>query len=111
MLALHLGSLHLIQLDLDGYMSFLVGLKHDGLIFCPYITGCMGSNHNKRPIPTQEKFPRTEKKVENFQLQNFFPTENLCWQIKFDKFFFLLKIFRVEITVKYYLVKYYPNDP
>ena len=49
------------------------------------------------PISTQEKFPRTENfpkisllKVENFQLQNFFPTENLC---TFYNFFFPRKIF------------------
>ena len=53
-----------------------------------------------RPISTQEKFPRTENflkisllKLENFQLQNFFPTENLCQPITFYKFFFLRKIF------------------
>jgi hypothetical protein len=51
-------------------------------------------------ISTQEKFPRTEHfpkisllKVENFQLQNFFPTENLCRPITFYKIFFLRKIF------------------
>jgi hypothetical protein len=32
-------------------------------------------------------------KVENFQLQNFFPTENLCRPITFYKIFFPLKIF------------------
>ena len=54
----------------------------------------------ERPISTQEKFPRTENvlkmsllKVENFQLQNFFPTENLCRPITFYKAFFLWKIF------------------
>ena len=76
-----------------------------------------------RPISTQEKFPRTENflkisllkvenflkisllkvenflkisltKVENFQLQNFFPTENLCWPITFYKIFVLRKIFQ-----------------
>ena len=36
-------------------------------------------------------------KVENFQLQNFFPTENLCRPITFYKIFFLRKIF-LEIT-------------
>ena len=52
------------------------------------------------PISTQENFPRTENfpkisllKVENFQLQNFFPTENLCRPITFYKFFFPRKIF------------------
>ena len=53
-----------------------------------------------RPISTQENFPRTENfpkisllKVENFQFQNFFPTENLCRPITFYKIFFLWKIF------------------
>jgi hypothetical protein len=51
-----------------------------------------------RPISTQkqEKFPRTENiivKVENFQLQNFIPTENLCRPITFYKIFFPRKIF------------------
>ena len=32
-------------------------------------------------------------KVENFQLQNFFPTENLCRPMTFHKFFFPRKIF------------------
>jgi hypothetical protein len=48
-----------------------------------------------RLISTQEKFPRAENfpkmlllKVENFQLQNFFPTENLCRPITFYKIFF-----------------------
>ena len=43
-------------------------------------------------ISTQEKFPRTENfpktsllKVENFQLQNCFPTENLCRQMSLYK--------------------------
>jgi hypothetical protein len=52
------------------------------------------------PISTQEKFPRTENfakisllKVENFQLQNFFPMENLCQPITFYKIFFPRKIF------------------
>jgi hypothetical protein len=52
------------------------------------------------PISTQEKFPRTENfpkmsllKVEIFQLQNFFPTENLCQPIKSYKIFFPRKIF------------------
>jgi hypothetical protein len=47
-----------------------------------------------KPISTQEKFPRTENfpkmsllKVEIFQLQNFFPTENLCQPIKLYKIF------------------------
>jgi hypothetical protein len=39
-------------------------------------------------------FPRLSLlKVENFQLQNFFPTENLCRTITFYKIFFLRKIF------------------
>jgi hypothetical protein len=47
-----------------------------------------------RPISTQEKFPKISLlKVENFQLQNFFPTENLCRPITFYKIFFLRKIF------------------
>ena len=58
--------------------------------------------HLLRPISTKEKFPRTENfpkisllKVENFQLQNFFPTENLCRPIipVFQKIFFPRKIF------------------
>jgi hypothetical protein len=51
-------------------------------------------------ISTQENFPRTENfpkisllKVENFQLQHFFPTENLCRPITFYKILFLRKIF------------------
>jgi hypothetical protein len=55
-----------------------------------------------RPIFTQENFPRTENfpkisllKGENFQLQNFFPTENLCRPITFYKIFFLRKIFLI----------------
>jgi hypothetical protein len=35
-------------------------------------------------------------KVENFQLQNIFPTENLCQPITFYKIFFLRKIFQSE---------------
>jgi hypothetical protein len=54
-----------------------------------------------RPISTQEIFPRPENfpkisllKVQNFQLQNFFPTENLCRPIiTFYKIFFMRKIF------------------
>ena len=53
-----------------------------------------------RAISTQENFPWTENfpkisllKVENFQLQNFFPTENLCRPIIFHKLFFPRKIF------------------
>ena len=53
-----------------------------------------------KPISTQEKFPWTENfpkmsllKVENFQLPNFFPTENLCRPITFYKIFFPRKIF------------------
>ena len=56
-----------------------------------------------RSISTKEKFPRTENfpkisllKVENFQLQNFFPTKNLCRPITFYKIFFLRKIFLSE---------------
>jgi hypothetical protein len=51
-------------------------------------------------ISTQEKFPWTENfqkisllKVENFQLQNFFPTENFGRPITFYKIFFLRKNF------------------
>ena len=61
-----------------------------------------------RPISTQEKFPRTENfpkisllKLENFQLQNFFPTESLCRPITFYKFFFLRKIFR-NLCLQFY---------
>jgi hypothetical protein len=57
-------------------------------------------NITLRLISTEENFPRTENfpkisllKVENFQLQNFFPTENLCRPITFYKIFFLRKIF------------------
>jgi hypothetical protein len=46
-----------------------------------------------RPISTQEKFPKILLKVENFQLQNFFQTENLCRPITFYKILFLQKIF------------------
>jgi hypothetical protein len=56
----------------------------------------------KGPVSTEEKFPRTENfpkisllKVENFQLQHFFPTENLCRPITFYKIFFLRKIFLI----------------
>jgi hypothetical protein len=56
-----------------------------------------------RLISTQEKFPRTENfpkisllKVENFQLQNFFPTESLCRSITFYKIFFPRKILKFE---------------
>ena len=58
-----------------------------------------GQKRSKGPISTQEKFPRTEHfpkiallKVENFQLQNFSPTENLCRPITSYKIFFLRKI-------------------
>jgi hypothetical protein len=61
---------------------------------------CLSGNGPLRPIPTKEKFPRTENfpkisllKVEHFQLQIFFPTENLCRPITFYKIFFLRKIF------------------
>jgi hypothetical protein len=61
------------------------------------------SLHMLTPISTKEKFPRTENfpkisllKVENFQLQNFFPKENLCRPITFYKIFFLRKIFLSE---------------
>jgi hypothetical protein len=50
----------------------------------------------KGPVSTEEKFPRIENlKVENFQLQHFFPTENLCRPITFYKIFFLRKIFLI----------------
>jgi hypothetical protein len=58
------------------------------------------------PIFNQQQFPRTKNfpkisllKVENFQLQNFFPTENLCRPITFYKMFFLRKKFRVEMDL------------
>ena len=57
-------------------------------------------NTTLRPIYTQEKFPRTENvpkirllKVENFQLQNFFPTEICVGQYHILQMFFLRKIF------------------
>jgi hypothetical protein len=52
---------------------------------------------HSRKISTDRKFSENDKmsllKVENFQLQNFFPTENLCRPITFYKFFFPRKFF------------------
>jgi hypothetical protein len=46
------------------------------------------------PFPRTENFPKISLlKVEIFQLQNIFPTENLCRPITFYKIFFLRKIF------------------
>jgi hypothetical protein len=46
---------------------------------------------HSRKISTDRKFSENDKmsllKVENFQLQNFFPTENLCRPITFYKIF------------------------
>jgi hypothetical protein len=65
-------------------------LKQVGYII-PYFY-YTATNTPLRPISIQENFPRTENfpkisllKVENFQLQNFFPTENLCRPITFYK--------------------------
>jgi hypothetical protein len=45
-------------------------------------------------FPRTENFPKISLlKVENFQLQNLFPTENLCRPITFYKIFFPRKIF------------------
>ena len=50
-----------------------------------------------RPLECTVSLHRTDftwsLKVENFQLQNFFPTEKLCRPITFYKIFFLRKMF------------------
>jgi hypothetical protein len=51
-------------------------------------------------FPRTESFPKMSLlKVENFQLQNFLPTKNLCRPITFYKIFFLWKISWVEICL------------
>ena len=63
-----------------------------------FLNSCAAQTRT-RPISTQEKFLRTDNfpkillKVENFQLQFFFQTENLCRPITSYKIFFLRKIF------------------
>ena len=47
----------------------------------------------KKNFHGQKIFQMSLLKVENFQLQKFFPTENLCRPITFYKIFFPRKIF------------------
>jgi hypothetical protein len=52
------------------------------------------AHFNSRKFSTDRKFSENIiVKTENFQLQNFFTTENLCRPITFYKFFFSRKIF------------------
>ena len=56
--------------------------------------GKIKAHLHSRKISTDRKFSENIiLKVENFQLQNFFQTENLCRAITFYKICFLRKIF------------------